>query len=205
MKRVDLLIGIVLALAAIGSAIGYVTYEDDRLGSPFLVEWTAEDLALDAVTATQTGAGDVELDFPVDATNLTRIQFNVAIASNAPRVQATQVRIEAFPPGGNESLVEEATLPAGSTSGTAIPLVFDLANLPRVERTTGGSPEDAAARLAAEFASTNGTGEWRFVVSLAPGAPGPVGGAETNTVTIDGTASRYEAEVRPETPEVSRG
>lgn len=204
MRRIDLLIALVVLAAAIGSAIGAMSYTDTRLGTPFTVTWTTSTTDLPEATAAHSGAGESEILVPVNATNLTRAAFTVTIASDSPRVQPTQVRVEVIPPDGNGSLVQETTIGPGAAGSVEVPLVFELGAVPDVDTVLGDSPDDAKAKLAAQHARTNGTGEWRVLVQTAPGAPGPLGGTESYAITVTGALTRYEADVSVTTPEVRR-
>ena len=203
MQRVDFLIIGVLVVAGIGSALGALTYQDARGGGAFTVEWTTRDVAVEAAPASHSGAGDVELTVPVVEENVTRLALTVSISSSTARLQPTQVRVEVTPPDGNGSMVEETTIPVGASGNVEVPFTFDLGSVPDVDRVSAASPDAAAAQLAQEHARTNGTGEWRVVVSIAPAAPGPVGGAEAHTIGATGTATVYAANVRPMAPEVA--
>lgn len=203
MKPVDLLIGASLLLAALGSALGIVTYEDDRHAG-FGVTWTLRESALDAPPATLGGGGDTVLDINVAEANLTRVAWTVTIAGGPARVQPAPIRVEIVSPT-NASLAEESELPAGPGSVVEIPLVFDLAPEPDAARVTGPSLEAARRALNATLSSSLGLGTWEVRVSIAPSSPGPLAGAETFTVDTHASLTSYQAALAPETPGGQRG
>lgn len=205
MKRVDIVIGIVIVLAAIGTAIGVTTYEDTRRGATFLVEWQSPSAPLDTIATTHTGGGDVTETFDVNVTNLTRVELAIDVATAAPRVQATSVRIEVIPPDANASQVQEITLDAGPASSTSVPFAFELGSVPEVDTIVAATPDAAVETLRLAHATQNGTGTWTVIVQFAPGAPGPIGASETHAIAIDGTLTRFEASVTAAAPEVNQG
>lgn len=200
MKRVDLLILAVLVAAILLSVAGALAYEDTRRAR-FAVDWTTT--ALD-VEGTLEGASATEfpLVFDIDATNVTFANFTFTVSGNAARAQPVAIRVELTPPNATEPLVVEGELPAGPLGSVALPLAVPVNAVPSVVAANGASPADAAAALAAIYATTNGTGEWRAVVLLAPGLPGPLGAAETYTVAGVAEVATYAADVRPVPPEV---
>ena len=200
LQRVDLLIGAVLLVAAAGSAIGVVTYEDDRIAA-FRVTWPTDDSEVDADAQTLAGPGDLEFSIDVATPNLTRAAWVVTVAGGAARVQDVAIRVEIVSPT-NQTQAADATLPAGATASVDVPLEFDLAPVPEIVRVTGPSLDAARGALNATQSSTLGVGAWTVRVSLAPTAPGPLGGTETFTAQPRATLTAYAAELAPETPEV---
>lgn len=201
MRRIDLAIIAALALAAVGSAIGVVTYEDDRLAA-FRVSWTTSQSEVEAPSATVTGPGDAETTFTLPQANLTRLDARVTVGGGAARVAATAVRVELVGPN-NLTVAEESALPVGPTASVEIPLTIELAPMPESDRVTAPSAELARAALNGTLSSTQGMGPWTLRASFAPSAPGPLAG-ETYTVSALVTVTTYAADVAPQTPEVGR-
>lgn len=203
MQRIDLLIGGALLLAIVLSIAGAATYEDERRGSAFTVTWRTQTLAGDVAAQTAT-ATEFPFNMALAAQNLTTVTFAFDIAAPAARAQPTAVRIEVTPPNATEPHVAEGSVPAGGPTGVVFSVPFEVGVLPTTRTTTGASPEDAIVTLTRDHATSNGTGEWRAVVLLAPGAPGPLGGLETYTVSVTAELVAYFAEVQIQTPEVGR-
>lgn len=203
LKRIDILIGVVIIVAAVLSAVGAASYTDTRGGATFLVTWATDEVDLEAVRASQAGAGDVALPVVVNLTNLTQLDLSVSIGTGAPRLQPTSVLIEVTPPGSNETLTEEATLPAGPATSVAVPFSIPLGVTPNATSVRAASSEAALAALVQDAGPGNGTGEWLVTVRFAPSAPGPLAN-DAYGIEVAGTATRYEASVQPEVPEVAR-
>lgn len=202
-KRIDLILGASLAVALAGSAIGVVTYEDDRVAG-LAVTWATRDARVEAPAASVTGAGDAEIAVDVAQANITQAAWTVTVSGSAARVQPVAIRVEIVVPRTNETLTAEAELPAGPTASVDIPLAVDLAPVPDADRVSAPSVESARVALNATLSSSLGIGPWTIRVSLAPTAPGPLG-AETFTIAAGATLTYYEADVTPETPGGTRG
>lgn len=202
LQRIDLLIGGILVLAIAGTVLGVATYEDDRLGG-FGIAWREVEGEVDPDAVPQAGAGTVEILANVTQENLTRAIWTVTVSGSAARVQPVEILVEVVSPT-NETLSAETSLPAGATASVDVPLEFDLAPVPNATRVTGPTLEAARSALHATQSSTLGVGTWTVRVSLSPSAPGPLG-AESFTVDALAALTHYEADLIPETPEVSRG
>ena len=200
LQRIDLLIGIALAVAIVGSAIGVATYDDDRLGG-FLVTWRTAEEGAGSEQLTQTGAGTVELPLDVNAFNVTGGEVRVSVEGQAARVAPVSILVEVLVPGANASFTEEGELPAGPAGSAEIVVPVTLRTLPDVERVTAGSLDAARAQLAAAHTSALGRGLWSVRVSLAPTAPGPLA-SEAFTLEAVAVLFTYAAEVAPDLPEV---
>lgn len=203
MKRIDLVIGATLVVAAIASAAGVASYKDDRVGA-FVVDWSTRDVSLDAPPLSQTGGGDLETAIDVTAANITRAAWVVTVAGAAARVQPVAIRVEIVSPT-NASVSAEGELPAGPGASVDLPLELDLASVPVIERASGPTLDAVRGALNATQSSTLGVGVWTIRASIAPTTPGPLGGAESFTVTPALTLTVYEAVVSTDAPEVTRG
>lgn len=201
MQRVDVLIVAVFVLAAAGSAIGVLTYEDDRGGSAFSVTWTTETTELGPVDTTLQGAGDAVLEIPVELQNLTSLAFEVTVAGSAARVQPVQILVTVTGPD-NATYEGEGQLAAGGPGSATIPVEVTLAEVPQETSAPGASFDAAAQALAERHTSTEGQGTWTITVSVAGSAPGPI--AETYSISAAGTAETYRGEVTTSAPDVSR-
>lgn len=202
MQRIDLIIGAILLVAAVGSAIGVVTYQDDRVGT-FGVTWLLAQSEATLGPLTRTGGGDVEGSISITTSNLTRAAWVVTLGGAPARVQPVAIRVDVISPT-NVTASVEATLPAGATASVEIPLDVDLASVPTVSTARAPSVEAARDALNATQGSSLGVGVWTVRVSLSPSAPGPLGGTETFTATTTVTLTSYSAEIILETPEVAR-
>lgn len=202
MQRIDIVISAVLLVAALGSAIGIATYEDDRLAQ-FRVTWSTADEEITLSALTQAGAGDLEATLRVETLNLTRAAWVVTVAGGAARVQGVSIRVEVVSPS-NETASADATLPAGPTASVDVPVEVPIATAPTTPSVRAASATAAIQALDATSGSTLGAGDWVVRISLAPSTPGPLGGAETFTVTPRVTFSSYAATVALDTPEVGR-
>lgn len=200
LQRVDLLIGLALVAALGGSLLGVVTYEDARLAT-FEVSWATTGIEYGTEPASATGAGEIELALEVDAANLTGGEVEVTVGGQAARLQPVAIHVEIAVPGVNETFATDGELAAGPTSSTTLTVPVALRDAPDVATIEAPSPEAARAQLAAQHASTNGTGTWTIRVTLAPTAPGPLG-AEAFTVDARASLATYAAEVLVDTPEV---
>lgn len=199
--RVDAVLGVVLAFAVVASVIGVLTYEDDR-GASFRIEWAEARTSLPPLEGTQQGGGTLGLPFDVSGLNLTRLELNVTVAGAGPRAQPVNVLIEVVPPNGTAPLADEAQLPIGAAQSFTRALAVPLAAAPEAREVRAASPEAAVAM--AGQASTLGQGAWALRVSFAPGAPGPLGNAESFRVSVEVTEVAFHATATPVTPEVGR-
>lgn len=202
LDRVNLLIITVLAVAVAGSALGAVTYEDARLGTPFRVAWTTSTDTITVDPQSVQGAGSAETSFTLDQRNVTSLQVSVTVAGSAPaRPQAVPFLVELVRPDTNETIQAEGSLPAGPAGSVTVDIPVELAQVPEVESATGASPEAAIESLARQHGKATGQGEWILRVTFSPGAPGPLD-VETRTVSAEVLVESYSAEVTPDTPDV---
>lgn len=202
MQRIDVVIVAALVLAAAGSAIGVLTYEDDRRGV-FEVAWTARTLELDVPQTAHAGAGSVETTVIVATMNLTSVLFDLTIGGGAPRVQATEVLVEVVSPT-NDTTTVEAALPAGVAASVQVPVEVALASVPDAATVEGPNADAARDALNTTLSSSLGIGTWTVRVSFAPSAPGPLGAQEAHTVAGIATLSYYVGDLVLATPEVGR-
>lgn len=200
MQRVDLLIGLALAVALGGSLLGVATYDDARLAA-FEVTWASAEVTFASEPASATGPSEVELTLQVDAVNITGGDVEITVGGQAARLQPVAIHVEVVVPGVNESFAADGELAAGPSASTTLSVPVALREAPDVATIEAASPDAARARLAAQHASTNGTGAWTIRVTLAPTAPGPLG-TEAFTVEARAVVTTYAAEVLVDTPEV---
>lgn len=201
MQRIDAVIVAALVLAAAGSALGVLTYRDDRLAT-FEIAWTTRTHEAESDEVTHAGAGEVETTIEVDQPNATRITFDVGIGAGAARPAATAVRIDVVSPT-NDTTSVETELPAGATGTINVPVEVELASVPTATSMTGPSLAAARNALNATFSSTLGMGTWTIRASFAPTLPGPLGDEDHRLAAI-ATIESYEAELSLVTPEVPR-
>ena len=202
MQRIDALIVGVLLLAAAGSAIAVVTYEDDRLGE-FAIEWNVRSTEVDGEPVSHTGAGEVETTLEIGQPNITSIVFEVTVSGGPARVQPTAILVEVVSPR-NDSTAAESELPTGPTASVEVPVEVELASVPDATTVTGPSLDAARVALNSTLSSSLGVGTWTIRVSFAPSAPGPLGGQEAHSVTVVANVEHYEAAVNVLGPEVGR-
>lgn len=203
LKTIDLVIGAALLAAAAGSALGIATYSDDRFGA-FRVTWTTTEIPLTLDAISQQGGGDVEATTEVTTRNLTRALWTITITGGAARVQAVAIHVDVVAPN-NDTTSKDAELPLGPTASVEVEVDVGLAQIP--SDTTVSAPSLAAGReaLNGTLSSTLGVGTWTIRVSLAPTAPGPLGGTEAFTIAPAATLTAYAGELSADTPEVTRG
>lgn len=201
MDRVNLLVIGVLALAAVASAAGVVTYEDERL-TTFALDWEAFSVELPLDATPVAGAGEASFDVPLVASNVSAVEVRVRVTTTNPGVQPASVLVEVTPPGG-AAVTEEGSLAAGPNAAADVVVRVLVRAAPEEREVKAASP--AAARAVADGdVGPNGTGTWSVVVRLSPGSPGPLGGVESRTVSGALVATRHEAALRPVLPEVAR-
>lgn len=203
MQRIDAIILAALVLAAAGSALGALAYEDDRRAT-FTVSWTTSDVEFEVPVAGGASPNDIEAMVDVAERNVTHALWTVTVSGAPARATSVAIHVEVVAPD-NTSATADGELPAGPTGTIDVPVELALAAIPEATRVTGATVDAARASLDTELGSANGTGTWTIRVSLAPTAPGPLGGAEDLAVAIQATLTLYEAEVALESPEVSRG
>lgn len=201
MQRFDILLVASLVVAAGASAVGVLTYEDDRLAD-FVVTWTTRESSASFEPLGLAGAGEGESVLNVTERNLTRATVTVTLTGGAARVAATSYRVELVVPSVAETIVAEGTLPAGPGGAVDVPLEVTLAEAPTQETVRAASVDDAMATLADGFGSEAGVGEWVLRVAVSPGAPGPL--AESVTASAVADLVSFEAQVAAQVPEVGR-
>lgn len=203
LQRIDVLIVASLVVAAAGSAIGVIAYEDDRF-STFNVEWIArsEEMEIPGGGTAGAGPGEVELTLLVTRANLTRIVFDLTLGGDPVRVQPTAVRVDIVSPANNTTSAEDE-LPAGPTSSIDIPIELDVGSAPDATTARGSSLEVAREALNATASSDFGVGTWTIRASFAPTTPNALGG-ESYTARGTATLHYYEAELSLVGPEVGR-
>lgn len=201
MQRIDVLIVGALLLAAAGSALAVVTYEDDRIGA-FNVTWTTRETELDAEPVSHTGPGEVETTVEIVERNITRIAFTVLLSGGPARLQPTAILVEVVSPT-NESMTAEGELPVGPTGTIEVPLEFELAPVPGEASVTGTSLDSARDALNATLSSSLGIGTWTVRASFAPSTPG-LGGQEAHTLGARADVESYQGELALVGPEVGR-
>ena len=201
MKRIDVVILAALVVAAAGSALGVVTYEDGR-GVQFRVTWATTEETVQAEQASLTGNGEAEVALPVPLRNLTGGEVAVAVGSAPGALAPIAVRIEITVPGLAEPIVSEEELPTAS-QGATFTVPVELGAAPNETTVRATSADDAAARLAGTSASGVGFGNWTVKVSLATTVPDPLG-AVSHTIDVSATLQSYRPEAVPLTPEAGR-
>lgn len=201
MKRIDVIILVVLLVAAAGSALGVVTYEDSR-GTVFRVAWATTEETVEAEPQSLMGNGQVELALNVPVANVTGGNVTVDVGSNPGALAPIAVHIELTVPGISEPFVVDGELPTAST-GASFVVPIELVALPNETTVRAAGPEAAEARLAETQQSTLGQGNWTIVVSLATTTPDPLGAVQ-HTVGATAVLQVYAPEVTVRSPEVSR-
>lgn len=201
-QRVDMLIGVVLVVAVVVSAVGVATYEDDRLAT-FRVAWQETRVPLDEETATRQGAGSIEATLLVTGENLSRVELVLTIGGSGPRLQPVDVLVEVVPPAGLEPVQEEARLEVGPGGTIRVPVPIEVAAKPEDREVRASSPA-AALDAASPANKTAGQGEWLVRVTFAPASPGPLSQGETFTLVAAGEAVGHRGTATPKTPEVGR-
>ena len=202
LQRIDLLIGIALAVAVLGSAVGVATYDDARLGR-FLGTWTTSQQEV-SVEPTAGGAADtVEMAFDVAARNITEALVTVGVQGNAVRAAPVAILVEVVVPGMNETFSQEGELPAGPGAAAEVPVAIPIRAIPpALEGPIEASSPASAAGIADDvYGSDVGVGNWTIRVTLSPTTPGPLG-QESFSVGATAVLTVYALELAPETPEV---
>ena len=201
MQRIDVLIVAALVVAAAASAMGVLTYEDDRFGE-FSIAWSqaTEDVEIPGVS--HTGPGEVETMLDVTRANLTRITFTILLGGGAVRLQPTAIRIDVVSPTNNTTSVE-SELPVGPIASVDVPIEVDLASTPDATSISGPSVDAARNALNATLSSSLGIGTWTIRASFAPTAPGPLG-AEAHTLGGTATLESYQGDITLVGPGVGR-
>lgn len=201
MQRIDAVIAGALVVAAAGSLIGVLTYEDDRLGE-FVVTWSTSTVDLEAESVSHAGPGEAEATVEVAERNITRITFTVAITGGPARVQPTALRVEIVSPT-NETTSVEGEIPAGPTTTVELPVEVVLAGAPEAATVTGPTIDAAREALNATLSSTLGIGTWTIRASFAPTTPA-LGGQESHSLAVVATVESYRGELALVAPEVGR-
>lgn len=203
MQRIDVLIVAALVVAGAASAIGVMTYEDDR-ATAFEIAWALQTTEVEAPeVGIAGGGGRVEPTIDVVQQNVTSIGFMVTITGDAARVQPTSVLVEVISPTNNTTSVEDE-LPAGPTSSIEVPVEVLLASIPDATTITGPSLDAARVALNATLSSSLGMGTWTIRVTFAPSAPGPLGGVESYDVAVLAAIEHYEGTLSLVGPGVGR-
>ncbi|HET6397924.1 MAG TPA: hypothetical protein VFH47_00030, partial [Candidatus Thermoplasmatota archaeon] len=145
MKRIDILIVAALAAAAIASAVGVLTWEEQG-DQAYSATWSTETTRMDFPGRTHTGAGAAETTLEVTQANLTRGEVLVRVTSNAnARLQPVAFTVQLEVPG-QEPVQAQGEFPAGaSTAATTreVRLTVDLAALPEARDVRAGSLDEA--------------------------------------------------------------
>lgn len=191
-----------LIVAAAGSLVGALTYEDDRLAE-FTIDWTLQSATAEAEAVSHTGQGEVEATLDVATPNITSIAFAVTVSGGPARVQPTAVRVDVVSPT-NDTTSLEGELPVGPAGSVELPVEVELATIPDATTITGPTLDTARRALNATLSSSLGIGTWTIRVSFAPTAPGPLGGQESHTVAAVADIEHYEGTLTVLGPEVGR-
>lgn len=202
MQRIDVILVATLVVAAAASAIGVLTYEDDRLGA-FDVVWTTQTADVELPVMGVSPAGSVEIPLEIARANLTSIAFNMVATSATPLVQPTNVLVEVVSPT-NDTTSAEAQLPVGPPGSIEVPVEVSLASVPDATRISGGTLDAARVALNATLSSSLGIGTWTIRVTFASSAPGPLGAVESYTAEGTATLAYYEGDLAPIGPEAGR-
>lgn len=199
MQRIDVVILAALVLAAAASAVGALTYEDDRLAE-FTIGWDVRTAAAASGSVAHAGAGEVETTIEIAQPNITTITFTVTLSGGPARVQPTAIRVEVISPT-NDTTSVEGELPVGPTGSVDLPVELTLAPIPGATAATGPSMDAAQNSLNATLSSSLGIGTWTIRASFAPSTPG-IGGQEAHTLAASAAIEYYRAELSIVGPEV---
>lgn len=202
-QRIDVVIVAALILAATGSAIGVMTYQDGR-GGEFSIITRGITETIEAAPIEITGNSEGELVIDIPLRNITLGLVRVTIEATLVRTAATEFLVQLTVPGLNETFSAEGTIPAGPPTAITIDVpVEGLPPLPQASSVRAMSPEAALAQLDAEHGSDVGAGQWLVLVSAASGAPGPLA-SEPYAVSATAEIGVYSMTVAFDTPEGPR-
>lgn len=201
-QRIDAVIIAALVLAAAGSAIGVMTYEDGR-GSTLSVTWLTrlEEVSADPIAITGNDQGELTLN--ADLRNMTTATVRVTASGTLVRTSPTAILVEVTIPGIATPLAAEGTIPAGPPTSVTIEVPVTLGDVPTFATMRAGSPEAALAELDRAYGTDRGAGSWLVRVSTAPSAPGPLA-SEPYDVAAMAEIETFHAEVSVQTPEGPR-
>ncbi len=165
-----------VVVGAVGVAVVLI------VGTVLVQNWEAlaeiDDFQVDVVTeehqgqlAGTTAAGSTsERTFNVPQPNVTVLTGQLTWEDNTPPDEAAEVTLTLYRPDGRQ--VVEAT---GSSGVKGLDFDVRLAETPE-ERTYKDTEETADAKFAADYPpSDDGTGQWRFEVSVRYGGTSPLG------------------------------
>ena len=201
MQRIDLLIAGSLVLAAAGSAVGLLAYDDTRRASTFEITWALSSTAVVGAPESHTAGGAHEVRLPVRLRNLTSVDLTVMITAAGPRLQGGRVDVEVRAPGYGP-VTASGQLTAGPGVQTIeVPVRVELGDAPDERTVAARSPDAALARLNGTHGTGRGAGVWTITVTFPPGV---VVDREAHTIEVAGQARTFRAIVTLEAPATNR-
>lgn len=205
MQRVDILIGVVLLVAAAGSIGGVLVYESTPALSnkAYDVTWIQSPTSFGPVDANHQGQGSHEFETPIVllSSNITRVEFTVEVTGSGPRLQAVTATVTITDPQGNEHR-EQGTLPMGAVEQQVqIPVNVVVAPLPSVNATEAADEDAALADLAGQWTNDTGTGNWRVAIEFSSAGTEPVQN-ENHGASVRGRYLAYSAQVSASVPDI---
>ncbi len=199
-QKIDMLIGVVLALGLVGSVIGTVVYEEVPQSRTFDVTWATSSQDLPEQEESQTGGGETEFTFDVDRANLTEGVVNVVVASSSTRAQPRQITVTVSAPNATDESVT-FSLPSSPSVSASVDVPVAFATVPNATEIQALDIDQARADLNTMYATTNGTGPWTVTVEIQ-GEPVAVG-EPTYQITMAATLSYYTGDVTIPTPDIN--
>lgn len=200
-QKIDMLIGVVLALGLVGSVIGTIVYEEVPQSRTFEVTWTTSSEGLAEQEDSQTGGGETEFTFEVERANLTEGVVTVVVSSSSARPQPRTVTVTVDAPNATEQS-ESASLPSGTSNSVEIEVVVPMSDVPTATEIQAMDIDQARTDLNASYATANGTGTWTVTVSIQGEQV-----ALTNPmyeITMTPTLAYYMGDVTIPTPDINR-
>jgi hypothetical protein len=196
-------------LDAIVAGIGVVVVGVALLGAAssgpggaqsFHLAFPEQRTALPDATGSITGDGSTDLSFPVEVGNLTRVDVQLQVVSNGPRVTPDDVTATLKAPGGR-SVQAKGSIAGPGTGGEAASLEMRLpVGAAPPEQDVRAASEAAALQQAQALAARNGTGTWTLTVQVASQQGLGAVHNEAHTITAKLAAFAFEAVVQPPAP-----
>ncbi|MCA1813697.1 MAG: hypothetical protein LC624_07070 [Halobacteriales archaeon] len=199
MERLDGIVagvGVLIVLLALGGAVS----SGPAGAADFHIAFPEQRLALPDATGSITGEGTLDLRFPVNVTNLTRVEVQLQAVGQGPRVAPDDVTATLRGPDGR-SIQAQGGIAGPGTGGEAAALELRLpTGSAPAERDIRAASAGAALAQAGSLASANGTGTWTLSIGVQSQQGLGAAHNEAHAVTARIAAFAFRAVVQPGAP-----
>jgi hypothetical protein len=198
LKPVDYVIGAMLVLALLGSAIGVATWESAPGAQDLLFDasFPTYDFQFAAPDQTLASAGTKTFQVPVPVMNITSAKVTVTVKGTPPRAATKTIDISVEPPQLAKATKAGSLGSQDPSTGVVVDLA--LASVPQAREVRAASEAEARSEIWANTTSIVGQGQWTVTVTLGANPTDVV--SETFTISVKLEGKAYSAVLAPRLP-----